>query len=738
MVINGVDASSIGTGSTPNLAVPATDSIQEFIVSTNLYDASLGRNAGSVVSAVTKSGSNEIHGNVYEFFRNTMLDANNFFLNRADIPRPAYQRNQFGATVGGPIVKDRAWFFVSYQGTREKNGTSLTNSIGTVFVPGNLTNNRSTAALDTLAASYGLPGIDPTAMTLLQATLPNGAYVIPSAPHPTSSNAAVATPVVGLSYFKENQFNTNLDFQLTSSDRLSGKFFWADNPETQALYNEFGLANALPTPGFGAYINFNQRVLAIDETHVFTSSLLNDFRFGYSPITTSSTPQEPFTSAQLGIASPLSAQFPGMPEISVANYFDVGASPFADNTAKEGTYTVADTISWQKGKHSLKFGVDYKHDDLKESFNLYTRGQILFLGLSGDPFKDFLGGFFDLTGLTIMGSGVPNRDIRTYDLSGFVSDTWRASPRLTLTLGLRYEYFSPFTEAQGRFVAINPTGITTTPIPVPGAGVAITGGFVQAGNATNPLAGIPQITDGLVQPDKNNFGPRVGFSWQATGTGQTVIRGGYGVYYDRPNSRVMNDQLLDFPYYTLAQAIATPISNPFVQVPPPSSFPLQFSNPALFPFGGPPAFLPAAVPGGVAAVSANGVYPDINYFRIPYVQQYSFGVQQQFGQTWLLDVSYVGDVGHKLLQLQDLNQPAAPVAGSSGPYSLGLSALVLQGFGVHVLQSSGNSSYNSLQASLTKRLSHGLQFLAAYTWSHAIDTYSGDPSGTSDVTVVPG
>src|SRR5271167_3721975 len=165
MVINGVDASSIGTGSTPNLAVPATDSIQEFIVSTNLYDASLGRNAGSVVSAVTKSGSNEIHGNVYEFFRNTMLDANNFFLNRADIPRPAYQRNQFGATVGGPIVKDRAWFFVSYQGTREKNGTSLTNSIGTVFVPGNLTNNRSTAALDTLAASYGLQGIDPTALT---------------------------------------------------------------------------------------------------------------------------------------------------------------------------------------------------------------------------------------------------------------------------------------------------------------------------------------------------------------------------------------------------------------------------------------------------------------------------------------------------------------------------------------------------------------------------------------------
>ena len=250
VVINGVDANSIGTGSTPNLAVPATDTLQEFIVQTSLYDASQGRNAGSVVAAVTRSGTNDFHGNLYEFFRNDVLDANNFFLNDGDVPRPPYKRNQFGGTLGGPVIKDRIWFFGSYQGTREVNGTSLENSVGTVFVPGNLTNDRSDAALTALAASFGvLTPIDPAAKFLLQATLPNGSFVIPSAPHPTGSPNPVPAPVVGISRFTEDQFNTNLDFKLSAQNRLSGKFFFANNPETQALFNSFGLANALPVPG---------------------------------------------------------------------------------------------------------------------------------------------------------------------------------------------------------------------------------------------------------------------------------------------------------------------------------------------------------------------------------------------------------------------------------------------------------------------------------------------------------
>jgi hypothetical protein len=756
VVINGIDANSIGTGSTPNLAVPATDSLQEFIVQTSQYDASQGRVAGGIVAAVTKSGTNDFHGDAYEFFRNDALNANNFFLNAAHTPRPPYKRNQFGATLGGPLQRDRLWFFLSYQGSRERNSTSLLNSIGTVFVPPNLSNDRSEQTLDNLAQSYGvsfcatspnlncLQNNNQMADVLLKTKLPNGQFVIPSAPRPGTSTLPVAVPVVAASRFREDQFNTNLDYQVSAANRVSAKFFGANNPATQGLFDLFGLANALPVPGFGGTANLNQRVLSLDDTHIFSAHLVNDARFGFGSISTGSRPQEPFTSTQLGISSPLNNLFSGMPEISVANYFDVGANPFSDNGGLEKTYTVGDTLSWQKGRHSVKAGVEYKHHELDlDFFNLYTRGQIFFLGLSGDPFKDFLGGFdptgVPLTGLTIMGSGVNTRDVLAHDLSGFANDDWRVTNRLTFTLGVRYDYFAPFTEAQGRFIGFDPTQVKTValPAPFPAGSVAITGGFVQASNAKNPIPGIPLTRASLVPPDENNFAPRIGFAWQPlSNSKRMVVRGGYGIYYDRANSRLLNNQLLNFPYYTLAQAFFTPVSNPFVQVPQPGAYPLAFNNPAIFPFGGPPALMATAT--GAAVVSANGIYPDIHDFRTPYVQQYSLGIQDEFATNWMLDVSYVGSAGRKLYQLVDVNQAIAPAVGAPGPFSPGLSSLAVQGFGVHLMQSSANSSYNSLQVGLTKRMSNGLQFLAAYTYSHSLDDFSGDPTGTSDVVVVPG
>jgi hypothetical protein len=370
---------------------------------------------------------------------------------------------------------------------------------------------------------------------------------------------------------------------------------------------------------------------------------------------------------------------------------------------------------------------------------------MFFLGFSGSPFADFLGGFGDTAGLTIMGSGLNNRDVRAYDLNGFVNDDWKASDRLTLTLGIRYDYFGPFTETAGRFVGFDPDRITTVAIPAAfGGGVAVTGGFVQASNAKNPLPGVPLVRPSLVAPDKNDFAPRVGFSWQPSGfSNRIVVRGGYGVYYDRANSRLLNNQILDFPYYTLAEAFLTPLATPFVQVPQPNQFPLLFNNAAVFPFGGPPAYLPRSpsflFPLSVQAVSANGIYPDLHDFRTPYIQQYSFGIENEFAHNWMLNVAYAGSTGRKMYRLVDLNQGLVQTSlGPEGAYSPGLSSLAVQGFGVHTMQSSSNSAYNSLRASVTKRFSYGLQFLAAYTWSHSLDDYSGDPTGTSDVTVVPG
>lgn len=764
IVINGVDARSGGIADPVDLAVPAPDALEEFIVQTNLYDASEGRNTGGVVSVVTKSGTASLHGNTYLFLRNDALNANDFFLNRSGTKRPEYKREQYGATLGGPIRKDRAWFFVAYQGTHEINGTSLNNSIATAFVPQNLGSDRSTTALASLAASFDLNKINPTALFLLHAKLPGGSFVIPSAPEPVACTypncTSVPVTLAGRSKFDENQFNTNFDLKPSNANRFGVKFFLATSPATQALYNSFGLGNTLPLPGFGADFDLTHRLVSIIDTHGLTARALNEFRFGYSRIGVLSVPEEPFSATQMGISSPLSTQFPGMPTISVTNFFDVGASPYSDNDNATQTYELADTLSWDNGRHSLKFGAEYKRELCDLRFNLYTRGQIVLPGLSGNPafggvpgnptnpFRDFLGGAANLAGLSIIGSGINDRANRAHDIAGFVNDNWRIRPRITLNLGLRYEYFGPFTERDGRYIGFDPDLLVTTPIPprapaITSPGVAIKGGFVQAGNAKNPIPGIPAIRDSLVDPVLSNFGPRVGFAVQpVAGTDRFVIRGGYGIYYDRPNARLANSQLANFPYYTLAQVSGAPISNPFANVPAASEFPLKFSDATLFPYGGPPMVLSAQVgsnscaPSGFTCVGANGLYPDIHNFRIPLVQQYNLGVQYELARNLLLDVAFVGSAGQKLYRLRALNQGVAP--GAAGPLSPGLSSLAVQNFGVHVLQSSGNSSYNSLQATVTKRYSSGLQFIAAYTYSHSLDDYSGDPSGTNDATVVPG
>jgi hypothetical protein len=643
VVINGVDSNSIGTGSTPNLAVPATDSMREFIVQTSLYDATQGRSSGGVIAAVTKSGTDSFHGNAYEFFRNSVLNANNFFLNRAGVKKPALDRNLFGGTFGGPIAKNKAWFFVSYQGTREKNGASLLNSLATVFVPGVLTNDRSDAGLTNLYSAYFTPALGPAyynlfktspQVMLLKAKAADGVWAVPSAATATGTTAPVATPIPTLSRFREDQFNTNVDVKLSEANRMSAKFFFANNPTYQALYSFAGVQNAIQAPGYPVNLDVNQRLLAVDDTHVISPNLINYARFGFSYIGANSQPKETINAASLGISSPLGSLFPGMPTISLSNMFDLGASPLSDNISKTRTFSAGDMITWTHGKHTIKFGGEYKHHQSELVFNAYTRGQMFFLGVTGDPFKDFLSG---MPGLTIIGSGDPRRDNRAHDFAFFYQDDWRIHPRLTLNLGLRYDYYGPFTEAQGRFVAFDPTLAATTPIT---GGVKLTSGFVQAGNGSLP--DVTKVEDSLMPADRNNFAPRIGFSWQPLDTERFVVRGGYGIYYDRANARLFNSQVFNSPYYTIATSLigATywpQMNNPFVQVPLPSSFPLSMysTTPASM-------LTPLSTATGNITIPTNipaaGIYPDRHDFRVPYIQQYNFGIQYNFAGTWLLDL----------------------------------------------------------------------------------------------------
>ena len=771
VVINGVDANSIGTGSMPNLSVPSIDSLQEFIVQTSMYDASAGRNAGGNVAAVTKSGSNSLHGDVYEFLRNTVLDANNFFLNGEEgvaTPRPTYRRNQFGGTLGGPVIKDRAWFFISYQGTRETNGTSLTNSLATVFLPAFLGSQRDPASLAAFSMCYApaLFGyVDPVAAAALTAKLPNGQYMIPGIPGvPTGSCATpgegalpttkpVLETIPSDSTYKEDQFNTNFDIKLNNSNRFFAKYFFAANRTNQALYDQFGDGNALQTPGWPTEEDVDQRLLSVGVTSVISSRLLNEVRFGWSTIYGPGKASQPVSSSDLGISSPLSSLFPGMPTILFPNLFTLGPSPLADNYAATNTYSVSDMMTWTKGRHTFKFGGEYKRQALDAPyFDVFPNGEMVFLGAANLPtpsvMGDFLAGF---NFVSVIGSGTNSLHNRANDFSAFFQDDWKVTPRFTLNLGLRYDYFGPTTETQGRFVGFDPSKATTTPLPVVSGcldtcGVAVTGGFVQAGNGNLP--GYPKVSDGLVNPNYKNFGPRVGFAYQMTDTGKVVLRGGYGIFFDRPNMRLFNSQLFNMPYEMLATALGTPSESPFVQVPLPSAFPLTPSgNPGYFPFGGYPAVLPYTPYGSTAltptVVPATGLYPDLHDWSIPYVQTFNLGVQTSFANNWMLDLGYVGSEGRKFPRLFSFNQAATPAFGGyypagslGGPLFPGFGNLPAPGLGSLLMESNSNSNYNSLQATLNKRFSHGLQMLLSYTWSHSIDDYSG--TDVSDITVTPG
>jgi hypothetical protein len=693
--INGVDANSVGTNSTPNIAVPATDSLQEFVVQTSLYDASQGRNAGGNVEAITKSGGARYHGNIYEFLRNDALNANDFFLNAAGRPRPVLTRNQFGGTIGGPVVREKAFFFASYQGTRERNGASLNNSLTFPVIPVQLTDNNRTAA--GLAAAFGLPvaSISPITVSILNARLPSGAFAIPSA-----TTASGLSPQSGLSTFHENQFNGNFDWTINQKHTFSAKNFFASNPTHQANYNFAGLGNG-PTqlPGTGGDLRIIQTLTSLTDTYVFGPNVINQARFGFSRLRVTSVPEEPFTAQQFGITNPLGNLFAGMPTLTVTGLFTLGSSPLADQSSRINSFTFQDTVSIVRGRHRIKVGGEYRRSQVNFYFNAFSRGQLIF-----PTFANFLLG----QSVSIIGSGVYDRAFRVNDLSGFVQDDWKISNRLTLNLGLRYDFYGLPTEKYGRLVNFIPEQFRSGTLASP---AAPPNGFVQAGNATNPLPGVPLVADSLVPNDKNNFAPRVGFAYRLNDSGTLAVRGGYGVYYDRVSTRFANTQLFNFPYLALGVGVFRPLSSPFAAVPQPGTFPTA-----------------ATVPGPLAplGILISGVYVDPN-LRTPYVQQYNANVQWEFAHDFLLEAGYVGSKGTKLLQLLTINQPIYnPTTNTfAAPYAPFVSAQKNATGGLQQVQTSSNSHYDSLQLSVTKRFSRGLQFLSAYTFGKSIDYYSG-------------
>src|SRR6266536_5740527 len=301
--INGVDANNITSNNALRLAVPAPETIQEFKVQTSLYDATFGRSGGGNVQVVTKSGSNDLHGSMYEYFRNDVLNANNPFFKAVDVKRPELKRNVFGALLGGPIRRDKIFFFVSYQGTRERNAASPNSLSSNILIGKGLTDDRSEQRLGT---AFGVPVVDPISLRLLNVKLSNGQFLIPTPQDDGRYSGSAA------SSFREDQFNSNVDFRLNERNSLAVKFFFSNAPQTLALFSGPNV------PGFGALQQNNNRLISIQHVHTFGPSVVNELRIGYNFIRQESLPEAPVKDSDVGIHRANADTFPGLPLIRIA------------------------------------------------------------------------------------------------------------------------------------------------------------------------------------------------------------------------------------------------------------------------------------------------------------------------------------------------------------------------------------------------------------------------------------
>ena len=725
--INGIDANNLTTNAAASVAAPAPETIREFKVQTSLYPATFGRAGGGNVQAVTKSGDDNFHGAVYEYFRDDALNANNPFLKAAGVSRPTLRRDIFGGMLGGPIKTNKIFFFLSYQGTRERNGASPNSLTSNVLIAPGLTDDRSQQTLLTTFRPRQSPtsppatSINPVALALLNEKLPNGQFVIPT-PQPDGHYSGSA-----LSTFRENQFNANVDYRFSEKNWLAVRFFFSNAPQFFALPAGGG-ANV---PGFGADQQQNNRLISVQDIHSFSPTIFNEARAGYSFISSDTVGQNPILDSDVGITRANANTYPGLGLIRVGAaatnavaFGNSGTNVDAENVSS--AITLVDILSITRGRHSIRTGGQVIYYRNKITANNNRRGTISF-----PNFNNFLLG---LANASVYGDGIAARNLRASDLSFFVHDDWRFSPKLVFNLGLRYELDLPPYETSGAMSTFDPA-LYRPRMEVDASGNPVgppVGGFVQAGNVIPQydLAEVPNVQKRILRSvDPNNFAPRIGFAYSPLESGRLVARAGYGIFYSRPSTAYIGISINAPPMYTIRRSPAgatVPFANPFVTLPSQDQFPTL-----------------------VRGVPLAGQIFDRN-MRTAYFHQYNGSVQFAIGSDFLFEAAYVGSRGLNLIrdiainqarlaspqqpivnavtgQVITTNTPAATNVALRAPYQGVEAGSFLQ------IQSTAQSTYNSLQLSLTKRLSNGMQFLASYTYAKSIDNASGGSDSMGEV-----
>jgi hypothetical protein len=750
--IEGISATDYNIGELATTPVPSPDALEEFKVQTSLYDASQGRNGGGSINAILKSGTPDYHFDIFEFFRNDDLDANEFFFNEAGQARPAVKQNIFGGSGEGPIGEKGkfGYIFGNYQGTRQISGLSPGTYLSGIIpvVP----TDRSAQSLANAFFGGDVSQLDPMVLKLMQfkSNQFGGPYLFPSVPQdpslgPGEGRITLSRPGT----FNDNQFTLNWDKSFRGGkDSLSERFFFS-NFESKLPFGSGGLTATFGGALSPGDLNFplatpvENRFISLAETHLFSSNMANELRVGYNRIHSDllNTPTV-VTNSDVGIQIPTSNLTSQIYKFTFAD-FQFGPAPFPFYLDFQNTFTFKDTLSYVRGKHQFQFGAEKDRIQLNKNFPQIFSGQALFAPSGGyTDFQNFLRG---ASYYAFAQGGDPQHQYRISDYALFAQDNYHVANDLTLNLGFRVEITgAPIDQlnnignmnltlaAEGQYPWIYPPGVDKFDVP----------GLVGGTSATtlgNSFATVLQ--------------PRIGFAYNLFGKNTTVIRGGYGIFGSREDLGRTDNLSFTPPMVTTGAGASVPgqlgsVFSTTLPVAPAGVVSAQFvpQFPVFQGFvdaNGSPTMDTTQTP--VFSGNAFNIFQLTmpQHFVVPTVQQWNLTVQRSLKGKWVLDVGYVGAKG---THLREVSTPVQPYDAQVHPVTitaqdgttytitqntsanaaarsriLGLNPATMQLFGTDA-----NSIYHALQATLSHRFSNGLYFQAAYTFSKSMDDSSSD------------
>ena len=760
-LIEGISATDYNVAQATYVPLPNPDVIQEFKVQTSLYDASQGRDGGGNVNAILKSGTKTLHGDVYEFFRNDVLNANDFFLNLGGQPRPPVKQNIFGGSLGGPVGTEKfGFFFVNYQGTRQRSGLSPGTFISTNIPV--IPNDRSDTSIS--QTFFGNPNtlIDPVVSKLLnfksnQFGGTSNGFLIPGSGAFAFSRAGKYT---------DDQFTTNWDREFRGGqDKISARFFFSDSES----FLPFGggdlqesLGSTLASSVSTSSLNFpldtpvHARFFNATETHLFSPTMVNEFRFGFVHINDDLINVPPVTTDDLGIVRPTTGVTKSIYKFVLASSgFEIGPAPFGNQSQTQNNYNFIDNLSWVKGAHVFRFGGDFTRVNLDKDFPQVFNGELFFTN-TPDGHTDFQNFLLGSPQFSFGGGGVSNHQYRSNNFGFFAQDDWKVRHDLTLNLGLRTEVFGAFKDDLCHIGNLDPALANAGQFPF------IYPSCVKGLN----LAGLTGNANGTTFDNNysTGLGPRIGLAYDLFGHHTTTVRAGYGIYYVREDVGAADQLSFQTPFLPVAFGGGSPgcLGTFFSKTPLPAC---PNPNPNGLPQAGTldPTFVPClsvfqGFPGGDTTQAANygtasgsgcpGPLQSLNifglqvprHFVVPNTQQWNLTIQRALGKQWVLEVGYVGTKSTHLretrdsLQAQDARKtPVVLTAGgqqftiTTDTFNNAIARSRAQGIngyaGFQLFANDAYSHYHSLQTTVSRRWSAGY-FQAAYTFSRSTDATS--------------